>query len=127
MATPTVELVGATELRLALGRLGDQAADPAVAERAAELVAAEARDRVPVLSGALQDTIAVEPAIPAADVVAGSSAVPYAGVQEFGWPARHIEGSHYLADAAADQADDVAELYAEHVGGLVVDVGRTTL
>lgn len=126
MATPTVAIVGATELRLALGRLGDKAADPAIAQRAAELVATEARDRVPVASGALYATIDVQPALPAALVVAGSPAVPYAGVQEYGWAARGIEARHYLGGAADDQADEVAELYADHVGGLVVDVGRTT-
>lgn len=126
MAGGAVELVGAVELRAALARLGDQADDPKVAQRAAELVADAARDRVPVKSGDLLGTIHVEPALPAAVVVAGSPAIPYAGVQEYGWPARGIEGSHYLEEAADDKADDVAEIYAEHVGGLVVDVGRSS-
>jgi hypothetical protein len=126
VAAGAVELVGATELRVALDRLGKGAADPRIAEDAAELVAAEARDLAPYLHGALTDSIRVERALPAATVVAGSSSVPYAGVQEYGWPARGIQGRHYLEGAVHDQADDVTNLYADRVGALVVEVGATT-
>lgn len=126
MAGPTVELVGAAELRLGLRRLGAEAADPAIARRGAELVAQAARDRAPVDTGALQATIGVEVALPSAQVVAGSPAVPYAGVHEYGWPERGIVGQHYLEGAADDQADDVTDLYADQVGGLVTDIERMT-
>ena len=126
MAGPTVKVVGAAELQAGLRHLGAEAADPDVAKRGAELVVDAARDRAPVASGALVGSIRVEMALPDAAVVAGSPAVPYAGVQEFGWPARGIAGTHYLADAADDQADDVQELYGEHVSALVVDIDRMT-
>lgn len=126
MAGPTVKFVGAAELRVGLRRLGDGADDPDVARRGAELVADEVRERTPVDSGDLVVSIRVEQATPSAAVVAGSPSIPYAGVQEYGWPARNIDAQHYMADAADESADDVTDIYAEHVGGLVIDVGEMT-
>lgn len=124
MAGPSVEVFGLAETRAALGRLGTAASDPAIVTDAAELVAGAARDRVPVVSGALYDSIRVERALPAAVVIAGSPAVPYAGVIEYGWPDRGIAAQHYLGDAADDQADDVGDLFDDRITAAVVDVGR---
>lgn len=65
--------------------------------------AAEAvRDRVPRLSGALAATVTAVSGPSRIEVLAGSAAVPYAGVINYGSPARNIVAAKFLDDGAED-------------------------
>lgn len=113
-----VEGVDATQsgLRRMERRISDT---DAPADRAGNLVADEARARAPRRSGALADSIDVSVSAGVATVTAGGPDVPYAGVQEYSWPARNIPAQPYLRPAAEDRTPDVADAYREHVRGNV--------
>jgi hypothetical protein len=122
--TPAGELVGAAETRRALGRMAADLDDPATPHRAAELVMARADDLVPRVSGDLAATLRVVDVEGGAQVVAGSALVPYAGVIEYGWPARGIRPQSYLTAALDQRAEAIHDVYADRVGDLVERVGQ---
>lgn len=88
-------------------------------DRAAEPVLASARSAVPIVTGALLDTIRVEPDDGGSAVVAGSSTVPYAPPIHYGWPDRNIDAQPFLDDAATDAQDAVAAVYDDKVDDLI--------
>lgn len=60
---------------------------------------------VPVESGALVSTLKAAPRSDGVDVTAGGGFVVYAGVQNYGWPARNIGASRFMerAEQTAEQ------------------------
>jgi hypothetical protein len=69
-----------------------------IAAKGAQLAASFA----PHKSGKLAASVRGNRAKAKAVVMAGGARVPYAGVQNYGWPKRNITGSHYMQ--RADQA-----------------------
>lgn len=65
------------------------------------VVVRAAKPRTPVLDGSLQATIRAGRGKTKAVVRAGGARTPYAGVIHYGWPARNIAPSPFLADAIA--------------------------
>lgn len=115
---PTVE--GAPELQRAFRKMGDRLTDLEPTHTAAATVGAErARQSAPRRSGALIDTIRVEADATGATVVAGSPLVPYAGVINYGWPARNIEAQPYLSDGADDAAEAMVAKYVDKVDDVI--------
>jgi hypothetical protein len=98
--------------------------DPATPHKAADLVLARADELVPRVSGDLASTLRVVEVEHGADVVAGSPLVPYAGVIQYGWPARGIAAQPYLTDGLAQRAEAIHDVYADRIGDLVERVGR---
>jgi hypothetical protein len=95
--TTAVTLEGVDRLRATLGRAADDLGDlSAAAEDAGRIIVPQARSRAPVLTGRLAAAIAAE-AQP--DGLVLGAGVPYAGVQEYGWPTRHIPAQPYIAPA----------------------------
>lgn len=122
---PTVQIEGARELRKALKRTDDRLDDlKDLHKRAAEPVADEARELVPVAEGDLRDSIRQDRRAAGAAVLAGRRAVPYAGVIHFGWPAHGIEPDPFLYDAADHRAADVRAAYAAGVDDLLRKLDR---
>jgi hypothetical protein len=120
---PTVQ--GADELRRALRRMSDRLDDmEGTHASAGEKIATVARAIVPRVSGALADTIAVETTPEGSAVVAGSDAVPYAGVINYGWPARDIDAQPYLDEAVGTAGSDAIEVYQDRVEDLVRTLDR---
>lgn len=114
MARPArIEVEGARELRAALKKAGDDAADLKDANEAAgEIVADEARVLVPKgATGRLETSIRASRAKGSATVKAGTSVVPYAGVIHFGWPAHNMEPQPFLFDALDARRSDVIAAY----------------
>jgi phage gpG-like protein len=96
-----VEVVGAKELRRTLRKAGDDLSDFAQANaEAGRIVAGEAPNWIRSRSGALAGSIRPGAAKTQAVVRAGGARIPYAGVVEWGWPARHIRPRPYLTTAA---------------------------
>lgn len=100
--TDAVRVRGARELRATLKRAGADLQDFTDTNAAVgAIVAAEAQTWAPRRSGVLASTIRASKAKTKVTVRAGGARVRYAGVQEYGWPARHIRPHPYLTTAAA--------------------------
>ena len=119
----------------ALQKAMKEAGDDMVAELKAgnkalgEIVAARARQIVPVRSGALQKTIKATKSAGGAKVNAGTpgltSKVPYAGPIHYGWEARDIEAQPFLSDALDDVHDEVVDAYDKMIADLLKKAGLT--
>ena len=110
---PTATLEGASNLARTLGDASRNLGDLTPAHQAAaDRVAAQARARAPRRSGRLARTIQAT-----ADSTGGTVAVGavYAGVQEYGWPARRIPAQAYLIPAGEAAAPGLASEYGSEV------------
>lgn len=130
MAAPTarIQVTGAKELRRALKRMDADLKDlTRINKSAAEIVARTARERAPVLTGRLRNTIKVGATRTRGTVSAGNRGnVPYAGPIHFGWPQRNISPQPFIYDALDERRSEVVELYQTRVADLVTRVGRET-
>jgi len=122
----------------ALQKAMKEAGDDLVAELKAgnkalgEIVAARARQLVPVRSGALQKTIKATKSAGGAKVNAGTpgllSKVPYAGPIHYGWDNAFgegvtIEARPFLSDALDDVHDEVVDAYDKMIADLLKKAG----
>lgn len=69
----------------------------------------------PVLTGALASSVKGNPSNEKAQILAGSAAVPYAGVQEYGWPAKNIKAQPYLRPAVNNNMGYIVAKYNESI------------
>lgn len=114
MGTFGVQVHGGDELRRSMRKAGlDVKELTAINKRAASTVAATAKARAPIgkpstrrgrgrrkAPGSLQRSIRPGATTKAGVIRAGSSRVPYANVQHWGWPSRNIRPKHFISDAA---------------------------
>jgi hypothetical protein len=75
-------------------------------------VAVTAKATAPYLSGRLAGTVRANRAMKKVQIKAGGAAVPYAGVIEYGWPARNIEAQPFLRRAAWDNREYAKQQYS---------------
>lgn len=117
MVRPAVEIEGLNKLLRALEKLDDEAKQSFkdVGGRVGRLVAEQAREEVPVRSGALQRTIRAANTGRGAKIRAGSARVPYAGPIHFGWRARNIKPNNFLYRAIDKKVDVALDMYLEEV------------
>ena len=117
MARPTVEIEGLNKLLRALEKLDEEAKQSFkdVGGRVGRLVAEQAREEVPVRSGALRGTIRAANTGRGAKVRAGSKRVPYAGPIHFGWRGRNIQSNRFLYRAVDKKVDVALDMYLEEV------------
>ncbi len=117
----TVKVDGAAQLRRTLRRAGDDLGDLAdLHAQVGGIVAAEAHSWSPRgKTGALDSSIRVGRLKTGAVVRAGFARVPYAGVQEWGWPARNIAPHPYLTTAAKATEPSWTDVYARGVEKIV--------
>ena len=109
MARPQVQIEGSRRLRRELRRAGADLGDLRTAHLQAAGIAAQAgRGEAPRRSGALAGSVRPGATRTAGMIRAGGRKVPYAGVQEYGWPARGIREQAYLRGGA--QASEAAWL-----------------
>jgi phage gpG-like protein len=69
----------------------------------------------PRLTGALASSVVGNPSAEKAQIMAGSAAVPYAGVIEYGWPDRNIDAQPYLNPAVNDNIGYIIEKYNDSI------------
>jgi hypothetical protein len=79
------------------------------------VVAQTAKATAPYDTGALQGSIRFNRAKQKIQLKAGGARVPYAGVIEYGWPARNISPQPFLRRAAWDKRDFVKEQYSANL------------
>lgn len=122
--TGVYQVTGARELRRALKAAGDDLKDlKDVNKRVGDLVAGAARPRTPVRSGRLVGSLRPAAAAAAVRVRAGGASLRYAGPIHWGWPAHHIVGRPFLADAATSTEPEWVDLYFREVQDVVNKVG----
>lgn len=97
-----VRVEGGRRLRQTLKAAGDDLSDLKAAHgHAAEIVVPRARAGAPTgETGRLAASVRGSGTKQGAFIRAGSAALRYAGVQEWGWPARHIPAQPYVVPAA---------------------------
>jgi hypothetical protein len=117
-----IRVEGGAKLRRALRDADASMADlKALHSRIGALVAASASGRVPRASGALAGTIRASGTASTTTVRAGYASIPYAGVVEWGWPARNIGAQPYLTTAASDTEPQWLGVYTGGIQGILDD------
>lgn len=116
-AGPNAEIEGLNKLLRALEKLDDAAKENLkdVGFRVGQFVAVQAREEVPVRSGALRGTIRPAKTARGAKIRAGSARVPYAGPIHFGWRSRNIRPNQFLYRAVDKNVDRALDMYLEEV------------
>ena len=102
--------VSVEDLKAAFGAISDQ-------------VVSEATRIVPTESGRLAGSIRPARTKNKAVVRAGSASVPYAGVINYGWPSRGIEGTGFLTDPANSNAAEYARQIDDAIRDLIRKYG----
>ena len=69
----------------------------------------------PRLTGALASSVQGNPSAQKAQILAGSEAVEYAGVIEYGWPEKGIEAKPYLRPAVYNNMGYIVEKYNDSI------------
>ena len=119
----TYEVVGGARLRATLKDVEHGLEDlTKIHQEVAEIAASRARMKVPVLTGQLRSTIRASGTQRMAVIRAGFAKVPYAGVQEWGWPKRHIRERSYMRDGAHETEPQWRKLYDDKVDDLLEKV-----
>lgn len=122
-----VQVKGAKEFRAAMKAAQADLRDlTATNKAAAAVVAKEAINRAPILSGDLAGSIRAKGTRTTGRVLAGSNAIPYAGVIHFGWPAHGISPNPFLYEAADDRTDEVIDVYNARIEDIVKKIDRMT-
>lgn len=125
-AVAGIKVDGLRDLQKQLRQAQDkdmQKAVRAANKGAAEIVADEARNRVPERSGRLKASIGARGSNRMATVKAGTaSRVPYAGPIHFGWRARNILPQPFLYEALGDKWDNVYKDYEHQINKLVKEL-----
>lgn len=85
---------------------------------AADIVAQEAKTRVPVMSGRLRSSIRALASQRSASVGVGGARLPYAAVQEFGWPGHNISPQPYIYPSISAKRAEVVEAYGDMIDAL---------
>jgi hypothetical protein len=119
----TFEVKGGARLRATLKNVEEGLEDlKAVHAEVADIVVDRAQTTVPRLTGQLAGTIRGSGTRTMAVVRAGYAKVPYAGVQEFGWPRRNIPPNPYLRPAAKETEPTWLRTYNDEIEELLSKV-----
>jgi HK97 gp10 family phage protein len=116
-ANVSLEVQGAKELARTLKKAGADMQDLKASNRkAADVVVPAAKTNAPVgETGKLAASIRSGANQRMGIVRAGKKAVPYAAVQEFGWPKHHIRPHHFVVDAAHSTEPLWVQIYEDAV------------
>jgi len=112
----TIQVEGLAELARTMKRAGVDISELKDAHtRAAQIVADRATTLAPRRTGRLAGNVRPAKQVQRARIMAGSSAVPYAGPIHWGWPARHIDANPFISNAAVETQDQWLTAYLEDV------------
>lgn len=136
MAKFGVTVQGGARLRSTMKKAGlDVKELTSINKQAASTVTAAARATAPVgkpsrkrgrgrpkSGGALKASIRAGATTKAGVIRAGSSRVPYANVQHWGWPARNIRPQYFISDAAIRTEPVWVKEYEKHMNAVIKKV-----
>lgn len=116
----SISVKGVAEVKAAISKVGKDLSNASdLNKELSTELARKASAMAPVLTGALASSVKGNPSNEKAQILAGSNAVPYAGVQEYGWPNRNIEAQPYLRPAVFNNMPYIVEKYNNYIGTIV--------
>lgn len=116
MAGRAIFCVGAKQFSQTMRKAGaDMEELKAVNRQAANVVKPVAASLAPARTGKLRKSIRIGASRKAGFVRAGGARVPYAGVINYGWPARHIKPRLFMNRAIASTENTWLRLYDNFV------------
>jgi phage gpG-like protein len=111
-----VKIEGTKQLQDLLIKLGnDLESNLQLNKELSSNLSQKASSIAPRLTGALASSIVGNPSPQKAQIAAGSAAVPYAGVIEYGWPARNIQAQPYLNKTVNSNMGYIIEAYNQSI------------
>jgi phage gpG-like protein len=111
-----VNIQGIREVQTLLEKLGNELENNSdLNKELSSTLAQKASAIAPRLTGALASSIVGNPSDRKAQILAGSAAVPYAGVQEYGWPAKNIQAQPYLTTAVNNNMSYIIAKYEDSI------------
>lgn len=121
MPTPAIRVEGIPQLRAKLRRIEGGVRDLSRTHRTiAGRFVDEVRARTRRRSGRLAAAWRAKGSARAASI---SNRLPYAGVQEFGWPARSIGATEAIAGVIVAQRDEIVDTYEREIRELIARNG----
>jgi hypothetical protein len=116
MAEAGISVKGVKQVTDTLTKLGkDLESNIELNKELSATLSQKASAMAPRLTGALASSVQGNPSAEKAQILAGSAAVPYAGVIEYGWPDRNIDAQPYLNPAVYDNLGYIIEKYNESI------------
>jgi hypothetical protein len=116
MAEETISIQGVKEVTDSLDKLArDLKSNIELNKELSTTLSQKASAMAPKLTGALASSVIGNPSAEKAQILAGSAAVPYAGVQEYGWPEKNIRPQPYLNPAVRDNMGYIVEKYNDSI------------
>jgi phage gpG-like protein len=116
MAGANISIQGVKEVTDSLNKLArDLESNIELNKELSTTLSQKASAMAPKLTGALASSVIGNPSAEKAQILAGSAAVPYAGVQEYGWPERNIRPQPYLNPAVNDNMGYIIEKYNDSI------------
>lgn len=115
-----VRVDGLKETIRTLEKFGVAVADlKAAFKKIGQGVVDDAKPRIHNASGRLASSIKPSNTKNKSVVRAGSARVPYAGVINYGWPARNIGAQNFLTDAVVAREQETVHIIDEELGSLI--------
>lgn len=112
----TVRVEGLNECVRSLRKLGDDLGDLKEANNTlGREIASRASAVAPRRSGTLAGSIKTNKAAKKVQIKAGGARAAYAGVIEYGWPARNIRPQPFLRKAAFENRNYIVEQYEKNI------------
>jgi phage gpG-like protein len=111
-----IRITGVQQVKDTLNKLGDAIkSNEELNKELSTTLAQKASAMAPRLTGALASSVKGNPSAEKAQILAGSNAVVYAGVQEYGWPEKNIKAQPYLRPAVYNNLGYIIEKYNESI------------
>ena len=111
-----ISISGVKEVTDTLKKLGrDLESNIELNKELSTTLSQKASAMAPKLTGELASSVVGNPSAEKAQILAGSAAVPYAGVQEYGWPERNIRPQPYLNPAVKNNMGYIIEKYNDSI------------
>jgi hypothetical protein len=116
MAEAQINITGIKEVTDKLNKLAkDLESNIELNKELSTTLAQKASAMAPRLTGALASSVKGNPSAEKAQIMAGSQAVVYAGVQEYGWPGKNIQAQPYLRPAVYNNLGYIIEKYNDSI------------
>jgi hypothetical protein len=110
-----IHVNGLSEVKATLNKFAkDLETDIGFNKNLSSNLAQKASAMAPKLTGALASSVIGNGTTEKAQIVAGSAAVPYAGVIEYGWPSRNISAQPYLTPSVFNNMGYIVEEYTKN-------------
>jgi hypothetical protein len=116
MAEAEITITGVKEVTDSLKKLGrDLESNIELNKELSANLSQKASAMAPRVTGALASSVQGNPSAEKAQILAGSAAVPYAGVIEYGWPAKNKQAKPYLNPAVNNNMGYIIEKYNDSI------------